>query len=117
MKIIAQAGQEPPITTPEGAQRRLLSYGGGMMAVQFTFDADMTAPIHNHPHEQIGYVIEGEIDLHMEHEGEMRVTRLGAGCSYYVAPNVRHGIVTRTPSVLIDCFSPIRADFLATNNE
>jgi quercetin dioxygenase-like cupin family protein len=117
MKIIAQAAQEQPIITPEGAQRRLLSYGGAMMAVQFTFDADMTLPIHNHPHEQIGYVIEGDIDLHMEHEGEMHVTRLGAGGSYYVPPKVRHGIVTRAPSVLIDCFTPIREDFLVANDQ
>ena len=39
-------------------------------------------------------------------------TRLTAGGSYYVAPNVQHGIVTYAPTVLIDCFTPIREDFL-----
>jgi quercetin dioxygenase-like cupin family protein len=39
--------------------------------------------------------------------------RLTSGCTYYVPPNVRHGIVTFAPTVLLDCFTPIREDFLA----
>ncbi len=109
MKLLADATHEPAFMTPEGAERRVLSYGGGMMLVQFTFDAGITAPVHSHPHEQIGYVVSGEIDLMMEGK---ETTRLTAGCSYYVAPNVRHGIITRAPTVLIDCFTPIREDFL-----
>ena len=109
MKLLADATREPAFRTPEGAHRRVLSYGGGMMLVQFTFDAGISAPVHSHPHEQIGYIVSGEIDLMMEgHE----TTRLTAGCSYYVAPNVRHGIITRAPTVLVDCFTPIREDFL-----
>jgi len=109
MKILVQASQEESTITPEGAQRRLLSYGGGMMLVQFTFAAGVSAPIHSHPHEQIGYVVSGEIELIMD--GFER-TRLTTGGSYYVAPNVRHGIITHAPTVLIDCFTPIREDFL-----
>jgi quercetin dioxygenase-like cupin family protein len=110
MKVLAQASQEPFVTTPEGAQRRVLSYGGGMMLVEFTFPAGVSAPLHSHAHEQVGYVVAGEIELIME--GVER-TRLTAGGSYYVAPNVRHGIITHAPTVLLDCFAPIREDFLA----
>lgn len=109
MTIIAQADQIAPQTTPEGAQRRVLSYGGGMMLVQFTFAGGVTAPLHSHPHEQVGYVVSGSIDLHMDGQP---VVRLGPGGSYYVPPNVRHGIRTLAPTVLIDCFTPIREDFL-----
>ena len=101
MKILAQASQENFITTPEGAQRRILSYGGGMMLVEFTFESGMSAPIHSHANEQVGYVVSGEIDLIMD--GFER-TRLTAGGSYYVAPNVQHGIVTYAPTVVIDLF-------------
>jgi len=110
MKILADATQEAPFTRPEGVERRILSYGGAMMLVQFTFDAGVTAPVHSHPHEQIGYVVVGELDLQIEGQ---ETTRLTAGCSYYVAPNVRHGIITHAPTVLIDCFTPLREDFLA----
>jgi quercetin dioxygenase-like cupin family protein len=109
MKVLAQASQEVATITPEGAQRRLLSYGGGMMLVEFTFDAGVSAPIHSHPHEQIGYVVAGEIELIMDGSERARLT---AGASYYVAPNVRHGIITFAPTVLLDCFTPIREDFL-----
>jgi quercetin dioxygenase-like cupin family protein len=109
MKIIASAADAEIGVTPEGAERRVLSYGGGMMLVQFSFPANVVAPVHSHPHEQIGYVVSGAIDLIME--GQV-ARRLAAGSSYYVAPNVRHGIVTLAPSVLLDCFTPIREDFL-----
>ncbi len=110
MKIIANASEEAATITPEGAERRVLSYGGGMMLVQFSFPANVEAPVHSHPHEQVGYVVSGEIDLIME--GQM-TRRLAAGASYYVAPNVRHGVVTLAPTVLLDCFTPIREDFLS----
>jgi quercetin dioxygenase-like cupin family protein len=112
MKIIAQASQEEFISTPEGGERRVLSYGGGLMLVQFTFDAGVQAAMHSHPHEQVGYVVSGSIDLIME--GQVTV-RLTAGGSYYVAPNVQHGIVTHEPTVLLDCFTPLRDDFLSTS--
>jgi quercetin dioxygenase-like cupin family protein len=109
MKIIAQASEGDVVITPEGAERRILSYGGAMMLAQFTFAAGVRAAMHSHPHEQIGYVVSGAIDLIMD---GYPTTRLAAGASYYVAPGVRHGIVTHEPTVLLDCFTPIREDFL-----
>jgi hypothetical protein len=35
MKQFADAASEPPTLTPEGAERRLLSYGGSLLAVEF----------------------------------------------------------------------------------
>ena len=90
MKLIAQAENEPVVTTPDGAQRRILSYGGEMMLVQFTFDADATSWHHSHPHEQLGYVASGEIDFVMDGQ---ETVRLKAGGSYYVPSNVKHHIV------------------------
>lgn len=109
MNQIANADDTLPVLTPEGAERRVLSYGGGLMLVQFRFAAGVTAPQHSHPHEQIGYVAEGAIDLLIDGREPVR---LEAGASYYVPPDVRHGIVTHAPSVLLDCFSPLREDFL-----
>ena len=109
MKQIAHAAQEHAVTTPDGAQRRVLSYGGSLMLVQFTFAAGVASARHSHPHEQVGYVVSGEIDLVMEGND---MVRLKAGGSYYVMPNVKHNIVTHAPSVLLDCFTPLREDFL-----
>jgi len=109
MKLLADATTEPPFPTPEGAERRVLSYGGTMMLVEFRFPARFTAPLHSHPHEQLGYVVSGELDLIMEGQ---ETVRLGAGSSYYVPPNVPHGVVTHQPTVLVDAFTPVREDFL-----
>src|SRR5512137_1031933 len=109
MKITAYAGDEPAVITPDGAQRRVLSYGGNMMVVQFTFDASATSWLHSHPHEQVGYVVSGEIDFNMEGRAPVR---LRAGGSYYVPPDVKHNITTYAPSVLVDVFTPLRQDFI-----
>ena len=109
MKLTSEASQEKPVRTPDGAERRVLSYGGGLMLVQFTFDAGVASWSHSHAHEQVGYVVSGEIDFVMDGHA---TTRLHAGGSYYVPPNVKHNIVTHAPTVLIDAFTPVRQDFL-----
>ncbi|RPI28570.1 MAG: cupin domain-containing protein [Acidobacteria bacterium] len=109
MRIYAHASRQDAALTPDGAERRVLSYGGGLMLVQFTFKPDVASFEHSHPHEQIGYVVSGEIDVFMEGSD---VQRLTTGGSYYVPPNVRHYIKTYAPTVLIDAFTPVREDFL-----
>lgn len=80
------------------------------MLVEFTFKAGVASLEHSHPHEQIGYVVSGEIDVVMEGAETRRLTQ---GGSYYVPPNVRHYIKTIAPTVLVDAFTPIRDDFLS----
>ncbi len=109
MKIFDEANQEPAYVLPNGTQRRILSYGGNLMLIEFRFAAGVASAVHSHPHEQVGYVISGEIDFIAEGEP---AKRLVAGGSYYVSPNVKHNIVTYAPTVLIDCFTPVRKDFL-----
>ena len=109
MKWIADASEETPVRTPDGADRRVLSHGGNIMLVQFNFDAGIKSWEHSHPHEQIGYVVSGEIEFYME--GSQPVHLL-AGGSYFVPSSVKHYIKTLSPCVLIDCFTPIREDFL-----
>jgi len=109
-KLFADAAQESPTITPDGAERRILSYGGHLMLVEFTFKAGVASFEHSHPHEQIGYVVSGEIDIVMEGAETRRLT---SGGSYYVPANVKHYIKTFSPAVLIDAFTPVRDDFLS----
>ena len=104
-----EISQAKPVRTPDGAERRVLSHGGNLMLVQFTFEAGVTSWSHSHMHEQVGYVVSGEIDFVMEGHP---TTRLHAGGSYYVPPNIKHNIVTYAATVLIDAFTPMRQDFL-----
>jgi unsaturated pyranuronate lyase len=73
MKMFAHAGQEPPFVTPDGAQRRVPSYGGNLMVVQFTFDVGAASWLYSHPHGQVGYVVSGEIDVNVEGHEPVRL--------------------------------------------
>ncbi len=109
MKLIAQASQEAPFQIKEGMQRKLLTYGGSLMIAEFTFEPGVAAPWHSHPHEQISYVVSGEIDYCVEGQEPVRLT---AGGSFYVPSNVSHRVVAYPRSVLIDAFTPMRDDFI-----
>ena len=60
-------------------------------------------------HEQIGSVLAGGFNLIRE---PMETLRRGAGSSYSVAPNVKHSIGTHVATILLDCLTPVREDFL-----
>lgn len=92
----------------EGVERRVLSHGGKLMAVEFRFQKGAIGALHNHPHEQIGYVVSGSFEVEMDGKKEILI----AGDTYYVAPNVVHGVVALEDSVVFDVFTPHREDFL-----
>ena len=66
-------------------------------------------PPHSHPHEQITYVAEGEVEFYKGSE----VFRLSEGDLIILPGGVPHCIRTLTSYVkLIDSFSPIRNEFI-----
>jgi len=79
-----------------------------LMFTHFTFKAGAAVPTHSHPHEQISFLVEGEMDFTLE--GETRRIRKGEGCA--VPPGVMHSVFARTDSVVIDCWHPIREDYI-----
>ncbi|MCD7806258.1 MAG: cupin domain-containing protein [Lachnospiraceae bacterium] len=91
-----------------GVVRKILSHAPNLMTVELHFDKGSVGAPHSHPHEQIGYIISGKLE-YMEN-GEKRV--LETGDTYYVAPNVVHGVVALEETKLLDIFTPEREDFL-----
>jgi len=72
------------------------------------FDPNSVAPMHQHPEEQIGTMLEGEYEFEMD--GQTRVIR--PGDAYLVPPNVPHAARTGSKGCLaLDIFSPPRAGF------
>ena len=67
-------------------------------------------PEHSHPHEQIGYVLDGRCELSIE--GTTYV--LEKGYSYRIAPNANHGWrnIGEEKFVFLDAFHPPREDLL-----
>jgi unsaturated pyranuronate lyase len=94
-----------------GGERRLGSTDHLMMVVVDFTDGPQSQPdpLHSHPHEQVSYVAEGEIIFVME--GQQ--THLAPGDMFLVPSGVPHTIQLLTPHArLIDCFTPLREDFL-----
>ncbi|MCR5209156.1 MAG: cupin domain-containing protein [Lachnospiraceae bacterium] len=93
----------------EGTLRKVLAYSDNIMNVELRFEKGAVGAMHSHPHEQIGYVIEGT--LIYKEEGKADVT-LNAGDTYLVPSNVMHGIECVTDVKLLDIFTPMREDFI-----
>ncbi len=75
--------------------------------VQFTSHAEV--PTHAHPHEQLGLMIEGELDLWI---GEERRT-VRTGDTYVIPGGVPHGARTgESRALVLDVFYPLREDYL-----
>lgn len=91
-----------------GIQRQIMGYDGQLMIVKVKFDKGAVGTQHEHYHSQATYVASGRFEL--EIGGEKRI--LSAGDGYYVAPDELHGCVCLEEGILIDTFSPHRADFL-----
>lgn len=91
-----------------GVRRRILGHVPEMMLVEVAFEAGAIGAPHSHPHAQGSFVAEGRFEVTIDGKTEV----LGAGQSFVVAPDLRHGVVALTAGRLIDSFSPRRDDFL-----
>ena len=82
--------------------------GGRLMANWVTIQPHRVMPWHQHPHEQLGVMLEGEMELTIGDETRL----LRAGDAYAIPPNVPHGAVTHdTGCVVLDVFTPPRDDY------
>jgi quercetin dioxygenase-like cupin family protein len=99
----------PAVSPFPGITMRLLT-GERLMAAWVTLEPNTVVPDHEHPHEQIGAVLEGWLDLTIG--GETR--RLEPGQTYTIPPGVRHMATTGGEGCLVlDLFAPPREDYLA----
>ena len=93
-------------------RRRYLSHTDNLMMVIIDFDdgpSPAPDPPHSHPHEQVSYVAEGELIVHIGDEA----TELRRGDVFAVPPNVPHTVQLLSKHVrLVDTFTPLRRDFL-----
>lgn len=91
-----------------GIRRQMLGHGPDLMLCRVWFEEGEVGQVHSHPHSQSSYVESGRFRVTID--GEDR--ELAAGDAFYVAPHLDHGVVCLETGVLLDAFSPARADFL-----
>lgn len=92
-----------------GIRRRTLSSGAQMHQMIVTLAAGSLLPEHQHPHEQITHVISGQLRMivaGVPHD-------LGPGESICMPGGTPHGAQALADTLVVDTFSPPRADLLA----
>jgi quercetin dioxygenase-like cupin family protein len=79
-----------------------------VMITFIDFEPNSVVPEHRHPHQQITWVVSGEMEFGLD--GQKRVLQAGDGV--LVRPDVPHGAVVRdTPCSAIDAWHPVREDY------
>lgn len=92
----------------KGVSRQIMAYNDDIMMVKVKFETGAIGTPHTHPHSQATYIVSGIFEFTTD--GETKTVKAGDGV--YIKPSVLHGCKCIEAGLLIDTFSPIRADFL-----
>ena len=85
-------------------------WGDDLMLVVVDLDPYAEVPLHAHPHEQAGTVLDGEIRFVIA--GERKT--LHNGDLYFIPKDIEHSATAGDMGArVIDIFTPIREDFIA----
>ncbi len=82
-------------------------HGASMTLGYVEIKAGSDLPAHQHIHEQITYIIEGQMDMVIGGNSYS----LTAGMYYVIPSNVSHGAIAKTDCKVIDVFNPVREDY------
>ena len=73
-----------------------------------TLEPGATVPLHDHPHEQMGYVMDGDFEFTIGDE----TRRVKTGNKYVIPGGITHGISkVYVRSLALDVFSPPREEY------
>lgn len=95
----------------EGISIKTLVYGEKTLTAKFILKKAAILPSHKHPHEQTGYLISGKMEFIID--GKTWVAE--SGDSWSIEGDVEHGANVLEDSVIIEVFTPVRADYLPQN--
>src|ERR1044071_6129302 len=91
-----------------GVERKILGYDDEVMMVLVRFEKGAIGSLHHHVHRQVSYVESGRFEVTID--GDKKI--LKQGDSFFVAPNLVHGVVALEAGLLVDIFTPAREDFV-----
>jgi quercetin dioxygenase-like cupin family protein len=98
---------------PNTLRRQAYSENIMVTVVDFVNGPSPAAPPHQHPHEQITYIAEGRVNFIIGEGDGQTVDLVEAGDLIVVPPDAPHTVEVLTEAArLIDCFYPVREDFL-----
>lgn len=79
----------------------------------FTIEKGAVLPEHSHPHEQWTNLIQGELEFDINGEKEI----LKPGKTAFIPSGLPHSAKAISECKVIDCFLPVREDFVKLENE
>jgi quercetin dioxygenase-like cupin family protein len=84
------------------------AWGEHMLCSVVDLQPGSVLPVHSHPHEQVGVVLEGELEMTIA--GETRL--LQPGTLYIIPGDVEHSArVGERAARVLDVFSPVREEY------
>ena len=106
---VYQVSDLPKFEPAPGIVMSVMS-GGRSMANWVKIEPNTGVPLHSHPHEQLGLVLEGQITMKMG-GGEHVLT---PGSCYRIPGNLPHEAVSGPNGCLVvDIFAPLREEYVA----
>jgi unsaturated pyranuronate lyase len=120
MSVISKANPHPqhmdwssvPVERLEEGIERQMIVGEKLMVCRLRFAPHIVTPAHDHPHEQLTLVEKGPVLFTIGDKERIAQT----GDVLHFPPNSWHGATMLDEEVvLIDIFSPVREDFLASS--
>lgn len=96
-----------PVEVLPGLIRRTMGETDDAMVAEFRSEAGVKIPPHSHPHQQIGYMVSGEIEMTIEGI----TTTCRPGDSWSIPGEIEHSAHFVVESIIVECFSPPREDY------
>jgi quercetin dioxygenase-like cupin family protein len=104
--------QIKPIEPVPGCRMRT-PHGENLMLSYLEMDAGAEVPLHHHPHEQGGILLQGRVQLTIGEETRM----VEPGALFIIPPNVPHrAVAIGGPARILDVFAPVREDYRQAAN-
>ena len=101
--------ENKPARNAFGVEFKTLATGENIMCTIMRYKKGVKVPRHNHPAEQVGYMIKGKLKL-LVNDNEIGVAEQGD--SYAINGNDFHSIEALEDSECIDTFSPPREEYM-----
>ena len=102
-----------PVIEPVPGCRLRTPFAKHLMLSYLEMDDGAEVPMHSHPHEQGGILLQGRLQLTIG--DETRVVEPGA--MFLIEANIPHrAVAVEGPVVVLDVFSPVREDYAELTN-
>jgi quercetin dioxygenase-like cupin family protein len=106
--MINKAGIKGYKPVLDGIELKNLTHGSKTHLTEVRLKKGALIPEHQHPHEQTGYLVSGRLRFFSGDEEAIA----GPGDSWTFEGGRKHGAEALEETVVIECFSPVRDDYL-----